>query len=146
MFCLQGTLNKLREERGAAQQAMRQHSQWLQGFRQQVAQVAALQPVVAGKLYQQSHQGAGQGHVRKAVLQQSPIAPSDAAAAAAAAGSYSASLSPVASSSLLPTVQSSAGSLTMGQPLTVDLGSSDQLVIALVHKEAAGSAPSVATA
>lgn len=143
MFCLQGTLNKLREERGAAQQAMRQHSQWLQGFRQQVAQVAALQPVVAGKLYQQSHQGAGQGHVRKAVLQQSPIAPSDAAAAA---GSYSASLSPVASSSLLPTVQSSAGSLTMGQPLTVDLGSSDQLVIALVHKEAAGSAPSVATA
>lgn len=129
--------------------------------------MAALQPVVAGKLYQQGQGAVQPGHALKSVLQQSPAAArSEAAAAAAqagaegllskggAAGSFSASLSPVASSSLLPTVQSSAsaGSLAMGQPpITVDLGGSDQLVIALVHKEAVGGAaavpsPSAATA
>lgn len=86
---LQGTLEKLREERGAAQTAMRQHSQWLQGFREQVAQVAALQPVVAGKLSQHSSQ-------RKAPVAAAAAAKGGTGGDGPARGSLSASLSPVA--------------------------------------------------
>jgi hypothetical protein len=117
---VQGTLNRLREERGAAQHAMRQHSQWLQGFREQVAQVAALQPAVACKLQAQ----------RTVVVPRSsatgPAAVQPAAAAGEAGagpGGSAAGLSPVAS----------VGSLGLDHPLTVDLGS-EQLVLSLVHK------------
>jgi hypothetical protein len=132
-------LTKLREERGAAQQAMQQHSQWLQGFRQQVAHVAALQPAVATKLQQQS-QGSlgplpGPQHSLDAVSN-AAMGGADGRADGSIGGNprlSSAGLSPVASSSLLPMV--STGSLSMGQPLTLDLGA-DQLVISLVHKGA----------
>lgn len=148
MLFLQGTLNKLRDERGAAQQAMRQHSQWLQGFREQVAQVAALQPAVASKLHFQAMDNKALPRARSsaagpaAVQQLSPAGQAGTAGDRADGGgstlshaqSGSAGLSPVASSSLLP--MASAGSLSLGQPLTVDLGS-DQLVISLVHKSAA---------
>jgi hypothetical protein len=145
VFLLQGTLNKLRDERGAAQQAMRQHSQWLQGFREQVAHVAALQPAVASKLHLRAMDSKAPPRARSsaagpaAVQHLSPAGPaSDRAdgggSSLSHAQSESAGLSPVASSSLLP--MASAGSLSLGQPLTVDLGV-DQLVISLVHKSSA---------
>lgn len=154
MCLLQGTLNKLREERGAAQQAMRQHSQWLQGFREQVAQVAALQPALASKLHGQAFsvpkplpRSSATGPA--AVQRWSPSTPEglsqgadkadggggSALGRARSAASPTVQLSPVASSSLL--AMASAGSLSMGsQPITVDLGA-DQLVISLVHKGSA---------
>jgi hypothetical protein len=145
MFFLQDTLNKLRDERGAAQQAMRQHSQWLQGFREQVAQVAALQPAVASKLHSQAMDSKALPRARSSAVGPAAVqhlAPAGPASDRADGGgstlshaqSGSAGLSPVASSSLLP--MASAGSLSLGQPLTVDLGS-EQLVISLVHKSSA---------
>lgn len=158
MCLLQGTLNKLREERGAAQQAMRQHSQWLQGFREQVAQVAALQPAVAGKLHTRVFSAPkplprSSATGPAAVQRLSPSTPAGAGLSqgvdkaeadggggsglgrARSTASPTVQLSPVASSSLL--AMASAGSLSMSsQPITVDLGN-DQLVISLVHKGSA---------
>jgi hypothetical protein len=118
---------------------MQQHSQWLQGFRQQVAHVASLQPAVATKLQQQSQSSLGPVPEPQRFMD-----PVSSAAMGGADGRgdgslgsnamlSSAGLSPVASSSLLP--MASTGSLSMGQPLTLDLGA-DQLVISLVHKGA----------
>lgn len=128
----QGTLNKLREERGAAQQLMQQHSQWLQGFREQVAQVAALQPALATKLAALHHgsSNAPPPAARTSAVVRPRAASASASAPAAAegggAGSYgvrtaAASLSPA----LLP---------KLGQPLTVDLGGQQELVISVVRK------------
>jgi hypothetical protein len=93
-----GALDRWCEERGAAaQHAMQQHSQWLQGFRQQVARVAALQPAVAARLQQQQQQqqqqqgGVGAGN-----------------------GPGVSVLSPVPSQAAVPTADP--------QPLTLDLG------------------------
>lgn len=115
---VQGTLNRLCEERGAAQQAMRQHSQWLQGFREQVAQVAALQPAVVSKLQAQRVVVPRSSSAGPAAVQ-----PATAAGEAGAGPGSAAGLSPVAS----------VGSLGLDHPLTVDLGT-EQLVLSLVHK------------
>lgn len=122
---VQGTLNRLREERGAAQQAMRQHSQWLQGFREQVAQVAALQPAVASKLQAQ----------RVVVVPRSSSAGPAAVQPATAAGEVGAG--PGSAAGVSPVA--SAGSLGLDHPLTVDLGT-EQLVLSLVHKGGGGGA------
>lgn len=140
----QGTLNKLREERGAAQQVMRQHSQWLQGFREQVAQVAALQPAVASKLqHSQAAASPSMGTVA-ALRPQSRAATTEAAGDGvvggpgvlkeAGVGTGTSVLSPVASG-LLPLLGGSL--LTMGQPVTVDLGGDQELVLSVVHKSSA---------
>lgn len=142
---------------------MRQHSQWLQRFREQVAQVAALQPAVATKLQQHSRtvgpapratragglglhdraQAAPAAAAVPAAGGSAPTGPAGGNDAAGGGGGHGCSgstppaLSPVASSGLLPCI-ASAGSLTLGQPVTVDLGGDQELVISVVHKGASG--------
>lgn len=103
---------------------MRQHSQWLQGFREQVAQVAALQPAVASKLQAQR---VSVVVPRSSSAGQAAVQPATAAGEAGAGPGSAAGLSPVAS----------VGSLGLDHPLTVDLGT-EQLVLSLVHKGGGG--------
>jgi hypothetical protein len=131
------------------QEVMQQHSRWLQGFREQVALVAALQPAVATRLQCAARQeGAAGAHANSlaaglaAALSRPPVTAAASRLPEAAPGAglcdggealadQSTGLSPVASSSLLPAPSSC---LAMGQPLTVDIGGDQELVISVVHK------------
>eukprot|EP00879_Flechtneria_rotunda_P019310 GHRR01020280.1.p1 GENE.GHRR01020280.1~~GHRR01020280.1.p1 ORF type:complete len:1326 (+),score=682.05 GHRR01020280.1:480-4457(+) len=109
-------LDKLREERDAAHGAMQEHSEWLKGFRAQVARVAQVQAADAGQQQRDMHQ---------AVVDLGN-------AAAAGTGQYGARVS---GSTLSPSASLASALATprSGQPMTLDLGS-QQLVISIVDK------------
>lgn len=147
LCCMQGTLNKWRDDRGAAQHAMQAHSQWLAKFREQVACVAQLQ-----QQQQQLHSttilpGSATAAATLATAGRSQGSGNGTGGGADADGDRSGAvlanthhsgggsmLSPVASSSLVGVP--SVGSLSAGQPVTVDLGGNQELVITVVPKQA----------